>query len=415
MPEPELKLLLSLKDSASAELQKFGGNLGGLKGALQGAGIAIAGFGVAAVGAGISAAKQFASTAHDLELLSQKTGMNTTTLQELGYAAKLSGSDISGLETAVKRMQVNIEMGSKAVATLGIDLTSLQGLKPEEQFAKLADVISAIPDPAERAAMAVKIFGKSGTDMLPMMAGGSAGLQAFAKEAHALGVVMDETAVKSGATFQEGLEKIEAQLGGVVNQIGAQLIPVLQPVIPMLMDLIKTLPIKELGKLITDLLPPLVTIVEKIIKAIPMDVLIKLVEAVLTPVLNIIEALLPALEPILNLIGMILTVLTPVLDVLGKIAGFIAQIIGSGLSTLFSGGSIGFNMPSLPSFAGGGIVPGPIGAPVPILAHGGESVGSGGGVNITVQGSVISEHNLADIVEKVMYNRSRYQYAGVGT
>ena len=402
-------LKLGVDDSGlKNSLKGIGGTIeGSLKSSIAGAGMAIAGFGVAAVGAGIAATEKFAETAHELELLSQKTGMGTTALQEYGYAAKLSGSDMSGFEGAVKRMQVNIEMGSKAVATLGIDLSALKGLKPEEQFSKIADMISAVADPADRAAMAVKIFGKAGTDMLPMILGGSKGLQDMAKEANSLGVIMDEGAVKSGASFQEGLEKMEAALGGVVNQIGAELIPVLQPVIPMLMDLIKTLPIKELGKLVADLLPPLVQIIEKIIKAIPMDVLIKLVEAVLVPVLDIITALLPALTPILNLVGIILGVLTPIVDVLGKIVGYIAQIIGSGLASEFSlltGGSGAWNMPALPSFAGGGIVPGPAGAPVPILAHGGEVVGQGGLV-INVAGSVISERNLADIVDRVLYGR----------
>ena len=51
-------------------------------------------------------------------------------------------------------------------------------------------------------------------------------------------------------------------------------------------------------------------------------------------------------------------------------------------------------------------MPGPLGAPVPILAHGGESVGmGGGGVVINVAGSVISERNLADLVDGVLYKR----------
>lgn len=418
---------------------------------LKTAGIAVASFGVAAVGAGIAATKKFAETADNLYEMSQRTGISTTALQELGYAAKISGSSIDGIEGAVRKMQLSIDKGglsndkyvakmddlkkkaneldpsnekyaeqleainsqmtdledsqdsANAIERLGISFKDLTGQSPEKQFFMITSALADVKDPTEKAALAMGIFGKTGTSILPMLEEGSVGLQKYRDEAQSLGIVMDEASVKAGGDFNDSLDKINMQLGAVGNQIGAQIIPVLTPVIPLLMDLIKTLPIKELGKLITDLLPPLVQIIEKIIKAIPMDVLIKLVETVLIPVLDIIEALLPALEPILDLIAMILTALMPILEVLGKIIGYIAQIIGSGLAFLFSGGSTGFNMPALPSFAGGGIVPGPIGAPVPILAHGGESVGMGGGeihTHVYLDG-----RQIAESVDRALYNR----------
>lgn len=66
------------------------------------------------------------------------------------------------------------------------------------------------------------------------------------------------------------------------------------------------------------------------------------------------------------------------------------------------GRSFGFNIPkiTMPSFEYGGIVPGPIGQPVTVEAHGGERFAGRGGfgttVNVYVQGSVISERELSD-------------------
>lgn len=62
-------------------------------------------------------------------------------------------------------------------------------------------------------------------------------------------------------------------------------------------------------------------------------------------------------------------------------------------------------LPELPSFAGGGIVPGPIGQPVPIMAHAGERVqaqgqSGGGGVTVIVQGSINGDAHLKQVVNE---------------
>ena len=60
-------------------------------------------------------------------------------------------------------------------------------------------------------------------------------------------------------------------------------------------------------------------------------------------------------------------------------------------------------LPELPSFAGGGIVPGPIGAPVPIIAHGGEPIGEQqgrGGITVIVQGSINGDEHLKQVVNE---------------
>ncbi len=54
------------------------------------------------------------------------------------------------------------------------------------------------------------------------------------------------------------------------------------------------------------------------------------------------------------------------------------------------------------AFKWGGIVPGPMGAPMPILAHGGETVspaGSDGNVAVHIHGDIHSERSLQDAVE----------------
>lgn len=385
-----------------ANTSEFQSKMQGLTGTLKTAGIGVATFGLAAAGAGLASAKAFASTADAIDEMSQRTGLSTDLIQEFGYAAKLTGSSMEGFEGAIKKMQRSITAADPEVAGLQSELAKLKGGEVGDQFAVIADMIQAVQDPTERAALAMEIFGKSGTDLIPMLSEGSVGLVKMIDEANALGIIMSEDAVKSGASFQDALDKLEMALGGVVNQVGSALIPILTPLIPLFMDLIKALPLKEFGELLKNLLPPLVEIFIKLTKAIPMDVVLKFVMAALTPLLNILEALMPALLPIIDLFGTLLEILTPVLNVISMILTGVAQILGSGIGTLVGGINTGLSG-AMASFAGyEGIIPGIPGTPIPAIVHAGEYIGQGGGspTYITVQGSIWSARELTAMIEK---------------
>lgn len=77
----------------------------------------------------------------------------------------------------------------------------------------------------------------------------------------------------------------------------------------------------------------------------------------------------------------------------GKIAQAVKSVPGILTNMIPGGGVVAGVFQKLTPFQAGGVVPGPVGAPVPILAHGGERVipvGAGGGAvfNITVNGAV---------------------------
>src|SRR2546426_591780 len=59
---------------------------------------------------------------------------------------------------------------------------------PEEALKGIADGLSKMENPAQRAAAAVAIFGKAGQGMLPMLLGGAEALSAAQREAEKLGL-----------------------------------------------------------------------------------------------------------------------------------------------------------------------------------------------------------------------------------
>jgi hypothetical protein len=167
----------------------------------------------------VGATLKFADTADKLVEMSQRTGIGVEALQELGFAAKLSGSSLEGLETSVKRMQVAISNSSPAFKDLGISLAELRTLSPDQQLKKVLTAIAAIPDPTKRAAAAIDIFGKSGTDLLPMLEGGAAGLQKMIDRAHELGLVFSPDTVKAAADLKDSFDALGMQFQALLGHI----------------------------------------------------------------------------------------------------------------------------------------------------------------------------------------------------
>lgn len=187
------------------------------------------------VGAGIvtpliGSALAFAKVGSDLNDMSKRTGIAVEELSTLKYAADQSGTSMEGLEVGVKKMQkaiVEAGDGSKsaqeALAGVGLTAARLAGLTPDAQFKLIAAGLEAIQDPGQRAAAAMAIFGKSGTELLPMIEG----LSAAQAEARRLGLQMSTEDAKAADEFGDAIDRLKMQVGMLVVKVGGALAPVL--------------------------------------------------------------------------------------------------------------------------------------------------------------------------------------------
>ena len=164
----------------------------------------------------------------------ERTGISRERFQELGFAAKLTGSSSEVLAGALQKMNINVgaaTKGSKELkdmfSGLGINIRDAGGkLKSTDQlFDTFVDRISKIKDPTLQAQAAVKVFGKSATELLPLIKGGGAGIKDMAAEARRLGIVLSDDAVRDGEAFGDILDTLKASVGGVGNIIGTALVP----------------------------------------------------------------------------------------------------------------------------------------------------------------------------------------------
>ena len=229
----DLAAVQSKLRSWSATLSRIGA--GAYGGELPGPLAAIARFATSPAGmfAGLLTAAKIAATGGtEIADLAEKAGTSVEAISALAYAARRSHVEVDTLATGIKKMQVNItdaarggKQGQEALDALGFTAGELSRLLPEEQFRRIADRIAAIQNPAERAAAAVKIFGRSGTELLPLLLQGSDGIAKWEGRARALGLVVGGEAAEGARRFNQLLGDLHDVAMSGVKVIGGALVP----------------------------------------------------------------------------------------------------------------------------------------------------------------------------------------------
>ncbi len=174
-----------------------------------------------------------ANYADNIDEASQKTGVNTTALQELAYAAKFSGLGLQDLTQSFGILSRNMlaagqggKEQAKAFADIGVAFQDSAGKlrSVDAVIGDVAAVFATLPDGPAKTAKAMQLFGKSGGALVPFLNAGRGGIQRLREEAQRLGVVLDETAIKQGVKTADSVDRLSATWAGLKRQIGATLL-----------------------------------------------------------------------------------------------------------------------------------------------------------------------------------------------
>jgi hypothetical protein len=214
---------------AEARFRAFGNKLRSVGSAFAVGGAAISAGAVAALAPLTAAVAEFAEVGSALDDMAQRTGASVEALSGLSYAAKMSGTDLGAVEGGIRKTQKAITEaldGSasmvEAFDALGLSAAELVQLSPDQQFARVAAAVGAIPDPTRRAAMAMQLFGKSGTELLPLM---RSDLAELTTEAKRLGLVLSTEDAQAAATLGDAIDRAGDTIRATWIQIGAAIAP----------------------------------------------------------------------------------------------------------------------------------------------------------------------------------------------
>ena len=220
------KLVKGLR-SAEQRLRAFAASVSSL-------GTRLVGLGAMAAGPLVAASRMFEDLGDNLAKASARTGVAVEELSELAFAADLSGADLATLELGLRKMSqtiVDAAAGSQstndAFGRLGLTVADLAQLTPDQQFKLLADRLSQIYNPTLRAAMALDIFGRSGTRLLPLMADGAEGIERLEWQARELGLTWSTADAKAAEAFRDTLTVLWKVIQRGIALVGGALVPVL--------------------------------------------------------------------------------------------------------------------------------------------------------------------------------------------
>ena len=226
---------LGVSDKLSAGLRRAQKRLEAFGRGLRSAGTRLAGIGAAAVTALLGSVKVFSSMGDTLDKMSLRTGVSAEALSELGFAAEQSGADLETLENGLKFMQrslVDAAKGSasaqQALSMLGLSVEDLAGLSPDQQFKALADGLAQVTDPALRTALAMEIFGRAGTKLLPLLSAGATGIEELHAQARSLGLTVSTQTARDAAELNDTLNILWRVVKQGVFAIGGALAPTIR-------------------------------------------------------------------------------------------------------------------------------------------------------------------------------------------
>lgn len=189
----------------------------------------------AAIGAmGYALSKQVQKV-DDLAKTANKLGTTVETLQQLQYAADISGVSAETLNMAMQRLTRRVSEASMgfgeakgALKELGINAAQLNKLPLDKKMEVLADAFDGVATDGDRVRLAMKLFDSEGVALVNTLNLGSDGLREMAAEAKSLGLSISEVDAKRFEKMQDDITRMKTAASAAATTFTTELLPVIE-------------------------------------------------------------------------------------------------------------------------------------------------------------------------------------------
>jgi len=174
--------------------------------------------------------------------LSDRIGVSTEFLSAYGHAAKITGTSQEEFNKAIEmfiRRLGEITQGTGeakyGLEAIGLTVDDLIHRNPEEAFKIVAERIKTLGTQAEKAAVAYRFFGRSGSKMLNLL---ESNLEGVVKEAERLGITFNRIDAAKVEAANDAMTNLKAAISGLGQELAIKFAPTLQTVADMLTNAI---------------------------------------------------------------------------------------------------------------------------------------------------------------------------------
>lgn len=179
--------------------------------------------------------KGAAEAAEHINDLSIRLGIGADVLSQYQLIASNTGVELDSIAGAMQKLAKNsvdaAEKGGEAadaLAYLGINAQQFATLGIDDKFAVLATAIQGVEDPSKRVQIAMALMGKSGAEMLQVMAEGGEGLKAMQERADELGITLTNTQTGAIDSMMDAFGELGLAAKGVAQDFVALFAPAIE-------------------------------------------------------------------------------------------------------------------------------------------------------------------------------------------
>lgn len=200
--------------------------------------LAVSAAATAAAGALAVGVKGAIDNADRMAKSAQRFGVTVEELTRLKHAADLSGVSFENMGTGLRKLSQSMQQfaagakneASRSFEALGISVTNADGTLKQTSvvLSEVAAKFATMQDGAQKTAIAMAIFGRSGTDLIPMLNQGADGIAQMTAEADRLGLTIDTSTAQAAERFNDTLTRIGTANASLKNSIAAELLPALE-------------------------------------------------------------------------------------------------------------------------------------------------------------------------------------------
>jgi hypothetical protein len=181
----------------------------------------------------------------ELEHFAEKVSASASEISGLEFAAKTFGAGAESFDTGLKKMLKSIgdargglKETSDAFGALGLDVDKLASKSSTEAFLDIADAISKVPDAADRASLAVKIFSRGGVDLMNVLNQGRGEIEKVIEKGREIGAVLGEEDVHAAAEAAKAIFDMSNAWSGLSNKFITLVAPAVKGAADLINDLI---------------------------------------------------------------------------------------------------------------------------------------------------------------------------------
>jgi hypothetical protein len=175
--------------------------------------------------------------AADLSLLSEKLGIPMKEFAALASAADDLGFSAESMSRTIRRLSLSMQAAAQGTGdtkaifkALNVQFESTPGalLPTSDVILSLADTFSAMDDGATKTAIAMKLLGRAGTEMIPFLNKGRAAIEEMIASNERMGAVMSSETGQKARQFKLTLNEIKDATEGLTIALASALLPTMQ-------------------------------------------------------------------------------------------------------------------------------------------------------------------------------------------